>query len=98
MAMSHWDTLSGIAKAGAVVLIVVGTLLLLPVLLMAGFQISMRRLLRQFSDVEEMGYIKVSKVYRVGGVLPGQSEPADSMIIDAVENPKTEEKPKPEEQ
>lgn len=83
VAMSNWDALSGFVRAGAVAAVVVGTLLLLPVLLMIAFQISLGRFFRQMSEIEKTGYVKVHRIYRNGRSESEHDYRQDNKIVDA---------------
>ncbi len=83
--MSNWDTLSGFGRAGAVILVVLGTLVLLPVVLLMCVKIYADRMLKQMMQrgsvidanqtvtVEE----RVAKDNVIDAIGPGERERRD---------------------
>lgn len=84
-AMSNWDTLSGFGRTGAVILVVLGTLMLLPVLVLLCVKLYVDRMFKQLMksgtilDLNQTIIVdqKVREVDVIDAIGPGEVEPRE---------------------
>jgi hypothetical protein len=86
-AMSNWDTLSGFGRAGAVMLVVLGTLVLLPVALMLCVKFYVDRMFKQL--------MKSGSIIDANQTITVEKRVPNDDVIDAIGPGEGEHREKP---
>lgn len=87
-AMSRWEALSGLGRAAAVILVILGTLALLPVLMLLGFKLYVDRMVNQL--MKDGGTI-----IDANHTITVDEKIDDEHVIDAIGPRKDEHREKP---